>query len=419
MSPTPPLEALRRRWRPALLTFVGAMAVILAGVDLAPRRYTAVTTLRLVPSTTASETYRLDLADRLMNTLATLVTTRPIESELKARLHTATVPKVRVEMPANTELMRIITRGSAPAVAATAANELASILVERSRTYQGTGTPSPLELTVVEPAVPPTAPSWPDETLLFPVGLLIALLAAAAVGLLFERLDPTVRSAAHLAALTHAPVLAQVPRLASGRRRKPGGGAAPFREAFRYLALRLRERIPASSGQLVLVTGCRPGDGASTVAANLATTAANQGARALVVDCNLRRPALHELFGVPNKTGLSTVLAGRAEPPDAICASRVRGVSVLPSGPSGPQEATLVDATAMQELLGTLSAHFDLVILDTASMAEGADAVSLAPHVGGAVLVIRRGSVHEDVARANVTSLETTRAGTVGLVLNR
>lgn len=419
MSRNSPLDALRRRWRVALFTFLVAMGVVLVGMDIAPRQYSAAATLRLVPSPASGDTYRLDIADRLMNTFANLVTTRPIQSALQSELDVGTLPSVRVEMLANTELMRIITRHSDPKVAALAANDLASILVERSRKYQGTNTPSPLEFTVVEAAVAPKVASWPNQRVLLPIGTLVAILGALGMGLLFERLDPTVYSAARLAALTDVPILAQVPRLSASRRRKPGDGSVPFREAFRYLALAVKERIPATSAQMVLVTGCQPGDGASTIAANLATTAASRGRRVLVVDCNLRRPSLHGLFGVPNTAGLSTVLSGRVEPQEVIAATRVRGVSVLPSGPSASQDWSLVDSEAMRDLLRVLATHFDLVVLDAASMAEGADAVSLAPHTGGALLVIRRGRVHGDAAVSYLGTLESSGVDNLGLVMNR
>lgn len=419
MTASSPLEVLVRRRRPVLFTFLLVSAVILAGIDLVPRQYAATATLRLAPPPGAAQSYRLDLADRLMNTYATLVATAAVQAQLRQRLSSATPPTVWVEMPANTQLLRIHARHPDAGVAAQAANEMASILIARSRTEPSAAPASPLAFSLIEAAKVPAATSWPDEATLIPAAILLAVLGALAIGFAFERLDPTVHSVAQLAAITDAPVLGQVPRWRAGTRRRPAGSAPEFREAFRSLALALKERVPAGSAQTVLVTGCAPGDGASTVASNLASAAANQGARALIVDCNLRRPALHQLLDVPNDAGLGSVLRGRTEPPDGIRSTRVGGLSVLPSGPVAASDRSLLDSESMRELLRLLARHFDLVVLDAASLADGTDAARLAAHAGGTVLVVRRGSARGDVVRASLASLDASGTGGVGLVLNR
>lgn len=419
MSRPSPLRVARRRWRVIVLALVIALAVILVGLNYLPRQYRATATLRLALAPTAAEPYNLNLADRLMNTYANLIDSRPVQQDLENLLGTTTLPRLSVKMPANTQLMLVSARHADPELAARAANALGAILVERSQQWGATTDASQYRFTIVAAAVPPTTASWPDTQALLLAGVAASLICAVGLGFFVDHMDATIATEPQLAALANGQALLEVPRAHLGSHPRPGEGTPPFLEAIRYLALAVGAREPdVAEGVVVLVAGCKPGDGSSTVAANLAAVASGKGITSLVIDCNLRRPTLHSRFDVANTVGLAGVLTGQAKATDAILTSKVCGVSVLPAGPSSNGSWQLIDSAPMGQLLRGIAERFDLTVIDAPPIAASADAPSLAPYADSTVLVVRRGKARANVVRSCLTSLEETGGGTVSLVLN-
>ena len=194
---------------------------------------------------------------------------------------------------------------------------------------------------------------------------------------------------------------------------------SPVSEAYR--ALRTNLAFAGLDRQLRTVMFSSPGpeEGKSTVLANLAVSIAQTERRVLVVDADLRRPSLHEIFGLPNDRGLTTLLGA----PDALAnppfqATPVAGLSVLTSGPLPPRPADLISSRRMEEMVAWLAEQADLVLFDAPPINVVADGLVLATRTGGVLLVVRERRTQREAVRQAMASLSRVNARVLGAVLS-
>lgn len=295
-------------------------------------------------------------------------------------------------------------------------------------------------LSVVEPAVIPLAPSQPRRALNVALGFMVGLAGGIGLAFLLENLDTTLHTTEQIGRVTELAILGQVPVASKGQQIAFFNGNSPQVEAFRRLGTNLFN-IEHDQPKTLLVTSAEPGEGKSTVVANLAFTLAEVGRRVIVIDANLRRPALHQFFAVSNEIGLSNLLTADREPADiqlsyqtqhapaassslrfivqAVADSRVAGVQVLTSGPIPANPAKLLSSSRMVDLLKRLADCYDLVLLDTPPLGTVADAVVLAPLVNSVLLVIGSGQVRREAVQLACQQLAAVNARSVRLIVNR
>jgi capsular exopolysaccharide synthesis family protein len=145
---------------------------------------------------------------------------------------------------------------------------------------------------------------------------------------------------------------------------------------------------------------------------------AQSGNRVLVVDTDMRRPRLHKAFGVPNDTGVTSLLVAESSLEGSIKSTEIPGMFVLPCGPIPPNPAELLHTQAFSDLLKRLVGKFDRVILDSPPLGAVADAAILATQVDGVVLVVQALRTHRDTALRGVRSLRDVNARIFGAILN-
>jgi capsular exopolysaccharide synthesis family protein len=197
--------------------------------------------------------------------------------------------------------------------------------------------------------------------------------------------------------------------------RDPGSAAA---EAYRTLRTNILFSSLDRPLHTLLVTSTAPDEGKSTTLANLAVTMAQAEQRVLMVDCDLRRPSLHTLFGLPNERGLTTAILEQGDGPMPVQPTLVPGLSLLTSGPLPPRPADLLGSRRMGALLERMRADADIVLFDTPPVVAVTDAAALAPRVDGVLLVLQAGHTRRDRAREARRLLDKVKANIVGVVLN-
>ncbi|MSQ23681.1 MAG: polysaccharide biosynthesis tyrosine autokinase [Chloroflexi bacterium] len=194
---------------------------------------------------------------------------------------------------------------------------------------------------------------------------------------------------------------------------------SPAAEAYRTLRANLRFSsldLPAKS---ILFTSPGQQEGKTTTLANLAVIASQAGSKVIVVDCDLRRPSLHRIFGLPNSTGFTDFLLGDARDRIPTQDGPTPGLRVLTSGPLPPNPAELLSLDRVDTLLAALREEADLILLDSPPAAVVADASILAPRVDGVVLVIDATRTRREPARRAKEQLERVKARLLGVVVNR
>lgn len=192
----------------------------------------------------------------------------------------------------------------------------------------------------------------------------------------------------------------------------------PAAEAFRVLRTNLQFMGLDTPLKSILLTSATPGEGKSTVAANMAVAFAQSGARVCLVDADLRRPMVAKMFQLDNWVGMTSALVGQSTVEASLQATVVEGLWAMPSGPIPPNPAELLGSARMAKLVAELEERFDMVIVDTPPLLAVTDACVLAPKVGGVLLVTRSGQVDRRQVQRAKESLVAVKANMLGVVLD-
>jgi capsular exopolysaccharide synthesis family protein len=194
---------------------------------------------------------------------------------------------------------------------------------------------------------------------------------------------------------------------------------SPVSEAYRTLRTNLDFSSLDKPIKTMLVTSAGPEEGKSTVLANLAVTTAQTGRKVILVDCDLRRPTLHNTFNLKNTVGLTTMIVddtAMESPP--LQDTGVEGLQLVPSGPLPPNPSELLGSRRMEEIIAALLERADVVLFDAPPVVAVTDAAVLATKVDGVLLVINAGGTKRDYARTAKIRLEKVNANLLGAVLN-
>jgi tyrosine-protein kinase len=260
------------------------------------------------------------------------------------------------------------------------------------------------------------------------LGLVLGLLAA----FLRDHFDRSLRTADEIEKAFGVPVIAQIPSIRKGSKERPRmlwDENGEFAESFRGLRANLQYLAVQRPLKTILVTSPAANQGKTTVCANLATALAQSGASVVLLEADLRRPALSAAFGLePGRPGLTSVLVGNAQLGRATCTVQLpdhhgagtqpRTVTVLPSGPLPPNPSELVASPRMRRLVDGLGELFDTVVLDTPPILPVADTLGLAKLVDGVIVVVRAQSATRDDAHEVRTLVDRLEIPLVGIVVS-
>ena len=195
---------------------------------------------------------------------------------------------------------------------------------------------------------------------------------------------------------------------------------SPVVEAYRNLRTNLRYAVAGGRLRSLLVTSPGPGEGKSTITANLACVVAQAGQRVIVVSADLRKPALSQYFGLAAYgRGLSNILIGEATADECLTPTSEPNLMIITSGTKTPNPAELLETERMRELVKELEDRADLVIYDAPPTIPVTDASIIAPLVDGVLLVINAGTVPRELAKRSKEQFAAVGARVVGVVLNR
>jgi len=330
---------------------------------------------------------------------------------------------VNVSTPQNTVVLDVAVDNNDPERAAVIANAVAASLsknVEQIAPKTVDGTPS-VSVRVIEPATVPTEPSSPNVRINVLAGFLLGLFLSILIIVLRQLLDTRVNSAAVLTTLTDLPLLGSIEQ--SKKKvdplvmiRDPRSRTA---ELYRQLRANLAFVAVDRDAVSLVVTSSIAGEGKSTITSNLAHALSEGDQRVLLIDADLRRPAIAHYAGLEGQVGLTTVLVGRADYHDVIQPWGTSGLRVLPSGRIPPNPSELLSSRAMSDLIALLKEEYDVILIDAPPMSGAADAAILARLVDGALVIADRSQVHRPQLLQTLDSLSKSGVHILGIVLNR
>lgn len=191
---------------------------------------------------------------------------------------------------------------------------------------------------------------------------------------------------------------------------------SPVSEAFRTLRTNLMFSSLDAPLHTLVVASAGPNEGASSAAANLAVTMAQSGKRTILVDCDLRRPSQHDLWGIGGEPGLTTMIVENLpEPP--VCDVGVENLWVLPAGDLPPAPADLIGSPRMDAIIERLKDEADIVIFDVPPVIAVTDAALLAAKCDGLLLILRAGTTRRDHAERAKELLDRINVRIIGVAL--
>ena len=307
---------------------------------------------------------------------------------------------------------------------------LESRLVSLRATYaallQNATTVAANRVSVIDPAVAPLEASSPRVLLNTILAGILGLLLAVGLVFLLERVDDRVKSADEVEQATGVPNLGTVLRMPGAADREPFYRMAtllyprsPAAEAFRTIRTNIEFASIDKPFQTIVVTSAAPGEGKTVTASNLAVAFAQSGRRTILVDADLRRPTVHDMFSLSNTVGLTDLVHSDATTvADVLRPTDNPNLWVVTAGTVPPNPAELLGSGRMAVILDRLRDVAEIIVFDTAPVGAVTDAAVLAGRSDATVLVVQPMRTTERVVRRGREALAKVNATVIGTVLN-
>jgi capsular exopolysaccharide synthesis family protein len=437
------LRALRRwKWLILAVSLVCAATAVLVSYQL-PKTYAStaealVSPKQVVSSTAITDPSQLPNIDQLVLTYMSLVDTAPVRQGLVD----AGVPRspdqlrghlVATRVP-DTTLISVTATDSDPQVALLEA-KLVTSEVNKSLTDLQARVPesnqnSHLDALVpwevpTQPAAAPISPNIPLNTA---IALGVGLFLAAGLAFLLESLDATIKADTDVRLKLGLPLLGSVVDRPIDKTEGATGaelgvtsaaGGGPFSEQFRSLRTNIMFSRVDQQLSTIVMTSTLPGEGKTTTACNLAVVMAQAGYKVVLVDADLRRPALQRVFREKGNAGIGNLILGEGPLSRFLVETEVPNLRVLYSGPIPPNPSELLGSASMQNIIAKVKSTADLLIFDTPPIGAFTDATVLGATVDAVVLVVERGRTPIRDIQRSLETLAAVGVTPLGVVLNR
>jgi succinoglycan biosynthesis transport protein ExoP len=271
---------------------------------------------------------------------------------------------------------------------------------------------------VFSAAETPDIPSSPDVPLDIFLSGLAGLICGVIVAFLIEYLDTSVKTMADAEQLLGLPVLTIIPNKGGPMPMTQQSARLPHAEGYRILRAKLNLKVQNGLGPCVTMLSGGPGEGKSTTIYNLAIVCAQAGQSVILVDCDLRRPTLHDLLDVSNENGVSNYLRGEGDALSYIQQTTLPKLHVLTAGNTPIADIGNLSGDKIRNLIDELKQRYDLVLLDSPPVLGISDGSIIAREVDYVILVIQHRRYPREISLRAKRAVEEVHGNCVGMVLN-
>jgi succinoglycan biosynthesis transport protein ExoP len=271
---------------------------------------------------------------------------------------------------------------------------------------------------LVQPAVRPYQPVSPKIILNGIIGALVGLIFSLGLAFVADYVDDAIKTPEELEQFKQLPFLGSIPRIGKSELISKVDANDPVSEAYRTIRHNLKYTSLDKPLKRLLITSSNPKEGKTTTVANLGISFSQIGLKTLLIDTDLRRPALHTLFGKLNQAGLTHVVAGEFGW-EAIVSTGINNLSLLPSGLTPLDPGRIFESERLKELIEKLSSKFDLLIMDSAPLLIKSDATVLGRYVDGLIYVVEAGKTSKRDITETIEVLKKANLKILGVALNK
>ena len=279
---------------------------------------------------------------------------------------------------------------------------------------------------IISSAIVPARPYMPKVELFLGVAFLGSIMIGVMLVAVVEHLDTGFRSSERIEAMTGFPVLSLIPEIHDKTIERSelknflkANLLSSFAESLRGLRLSISLSNVDDPPTTVMVTSSSPEEGKSVLAFALAQVVVASPTEVILVDCDLRRPVVHEYFEVDRSPGLSDFLAGKVKLEDIVHVDKDSGLHAITAGSAVPNPSDILSSKQMKSLLQNLAGTYEMVVVDCPPVLAVNDARALGPSVDTAVFATRWGKVKREIATYAVQQLANSNVRVAGIALTR
>lgn len=288
-------------------------------------------------------------------------------------------------------------------------------------------------ISVIDLPTTPTSPVKPNKRLNLMIGAFLGLLGGVLAAFVLEQIDNSIHSTEDVEKSLNLPSLGAVPDIDKHRRIHGLNGntsgyefiahnspKAPVSEAIKNIKTSIFLSVPASSMHTIAISSAVPREGKTFISISIASVLCSSTKKVLLVDADLRRPRVGEVFNQPdNIPGLTTYLTqDNVKFQKILHKSRIPGLYYVCAGPLPPNPVALLESERMRDFIERCSSVFDFVIFDSPPIAGFSDARILASKVDGVIMVVREGTAPVDLVRQTKSMINSANSRILGVVLN-
>ena len=434
------LATIRKHLIAALVACAVVIACVGAYVFLAPPEYTSTAQVIATFNAAQENGESTDISQQntggtyissQIKSYPTLTTTEKVLSPVISKLGlnesvSELAKQLVVTNPSNTAFVNISAKSGDAQRSADIANAVAESLrtVVQQDLYGGSKGQSPIKLTVVQKATVPQSPSSPKKGLYFAIGVVLGIIVGVFAAVLKELLSTKVEETSDVRGIVKASALGSVPKneILTGTRpiiiTEPNG---PVAEEYRRIRANIKflqaDKVP-DRGQLLVISSTSPSEGKTTTVINVAAVLAENGAKVLLVDADLRHPSVAHHLGIEGSVGLAHVLSGQMSPVDVVQSYWKPNLHILPAGKRPANASLLLNSDMMKMLIEQALMQYDYVLIDTAPLAVSNDGIVFGSWAKGVVLVAANGICRKKDLEESMDALRTAKVPVLGFVFN-